>query len=107
MVDNLRHTWWFQLLGPTARALGTDAHSLPNSIGPPDYPLGVIAGVRSGLDNEALLPGADDGVVAVESTKVEGMADFVVVETGHSAMRYDKAVVRHTLRFLGTGEFDR
>ncbi len=106
MVDNSRHKWWFEILGPTAEALGTGPRSFPRSIGPPDYPLGVIAG-RTDFDNDDLLPGEDDGLVAVESTRVEGMADFVVVESSHWAMRYDADVVRHIASFLRTGRFDR
>ena len=107
IVDNLRHKWWFKVLGPMARSLGTDAKSFPSTIGPPDYPLGVIAGKKKAGRNDALLPGEDDGLVSVESTKISGMADFVVVESGHSAMRYDKAVVRLVVDFLQTGTFDR
>jgi pimeloyl-ACP methyl ester carboxylesterase len=107
IVDNLRHKWWFQVLGPVARSLGTDAGSFPNTIGPPDYPLGVVAGKKTGLSNEALLPGDDDGLVSVESTRIAGMTDFVVVETGHSAMRYDAEVVAYVSRFLKTGRFKR
>ncbi len=105
IVDNLRHNWWFKVLGPMANALGTDAASFPNSIGPPDYPVGVIAGKRGGTANDKLLPGEDDGLVSIESTKIDGMADFVVVETGHSSMRYDKGVFHHTLAFLKNSHF--
>ncbi|MDP6622451.1 MAG: alpha/beta hydrolase [Alphaproteobacteria bacterium] len=107
IVDNLRHKWWFQVLGPMARSLGTDAGSFPANIGQPDYPLGVIAGKRTSTLNDGLLPGDDDGLVSVESTKIAGMADFVVVESGHSAMRYDKSVARFVVSFLQTGKFDR
>jgi pimeloyl-ACP methyl ester carboxylesterase len=106
IVDNLRHKWWFQVLGPMAQALGTDADSFPNAIGPPDYPLGIIAG-KTETANEDLLPGEDDGLVSVESTKIEGMTDFVVVETGHSRMRYDGDVARYVLSFLRKGKFER
>ena len=107
MVDNLRHRWWFQVLGPMAQTLGTDGGSFPKTIGPPDYPLGVIAGKTTGNDNEDLLPGDDDGLVSVESTKVAGMTDFVVVDSSHWALRYDETAARHVLNFLETGQFDR
>lgn len=106
LVDNLRDNWWFRYLGPTAKALGTRPDSFPNSLGRPDYRLGVIAGA-SESSNDALLPGPDDGMVSVESAKVEGMADFVLVETGHSAMRYNKDVAMQVVAFLKTGRFAR
>ena len=107
IVDKLRDNWWFQMLGPMAQKLGTDANGFSKTLGPPDYPVGVIAGRKAGTDNEALVPGEDDGLISIESTKIDGMSDFVVVDAGHSALRYDKRVVRHVVSFLKTGRFDR
>lgn len=104
VVDNLQEEWWFGILGPTAEALGTGEGSFPRSIGPPDYPLGVIAGFTD-QSNEDYLPGPDDGLVTVASTKVSGMADFVVVETNHANMRRSEEVARHIQSFLKTGRF--
>ena len=106
IVDNLRHKWWFQVLGPMAASLGTGPDSFPNSIGRPDYPLGVIAGRKTnGVPNEHMLPGEDDGLVSIESTKVDGMADFIVLDVGHSAMRWDADVAKLTAAFLKSGKF--
>ncbi len=107
IVDNLGHKWWFRVLGPMARGLGTSPDSFPGTIGEPDYPVGVIAGVRNGRVNEDLLPGEDDGLVTVESTRIDGMADFAIVNAGHAALRYDKAVAKYTMTFLRTGSFGR
>jgi len=107
VVDSLDDRWWFPVLGPTAPLLGTKNNSFPKSIGPPDYPLGVIAGRKTGIFDEALLPGPDDGLVSVESTKIDGMADFVVVESGHFSLRHDEAVARHVQSFLRTGRFNK
>lgn len=104
LVDRFRDKWWMHLLGPTASALGTDTESFPASLDPPHYPVGVIAGI-SHRDNDHLLPGADDGLITVAATRLEGMADFIVLETGHSAMRYDKQVARQTIAFLRQGTF--
>lgn len=106
IVDNLRHKWWFQVLGPMAASLGTGPDSFPNSIGRPDYPLGVIAGRKmNGVPNEHMLPGDDDGLVSIESTKVDGMADFIVLDVSHSAMRWDADVAQLTVKFLKSGKF--
>lgn len=104
IVDNLRDKWWFNLLGPTARELGTGKESYPQTLKRPNYPLGVIAG-KTDSSNDHLLPGPDDGMVSVESAKLEGMTDFILVETGHSAMRYDKNVSDYTINFLKNGRF--
>jgi hypothetical protein len=93
------------LAGPTARALGTDAESFPASLPPPDYPVGIFAGVRLGSFRIDLIEGDDDGLVPVESTKVPGMTDFIVVETGHAMMRYNEEVAMQTIAFLRHGRF--
>jgi hypothetical protein len=73
----------------------------------PGYPVGVIAGVRPTADNNAnYLPGDDDGVVSVSSTRLPGMSDFVVVETGHAMMRYNREVAHQAITFLKQGYFD-
>ncbi len=107
VVDRFRDRWWMQMLGPAALSLGTDDESFPKSLAPPYYPVGVIAGEsRLDIDDE-ILPGKDDGLVPVEATKLEGMSDFIVVESGHALMRYDEEVARQTVAFLSDGEFLR
>lgn len=107
IVDNFRDKWWMQFAGPTALALGTDKDSFPNSLKDPYYPVGVIAG-ETEWDNDEFLPGKDDGLVSVESTKLKnGMTDFIVIETGHSMMRYNDEVAKQTIMFLTNGRFSR
>ena len=50
-------------------------------------------------------PGTGE-LVPVESTKLDGMSDFVVVESGHSALRYDEEVANQVIAFLKRGKFD-
>lgn len=108
LVDIYGDSWLFKILGPTARMLGTDEDSFPNRIGPPYYPLGIIAGTSSvNPITKDLLPGPDDGLVSVKSTKIDGMADFLRVNSSHSMMRYDETVARETIHFLKNGRFSR
>ena len=44
-------------------------------------------------------------LVPVESTRIDGMTDFVVVNSGHSRMRYSDEVARLAIGFLETGHF--
>ena len=106
LVDAYRNSWWMDLAGPTAKSLGTEPDSFPNSLPAADYPVGVIAGVRDARVVD-LIPGDDDGLVPLESTKVAGMIDFVIVESNHAWMRYSQEVARQTIAFLRTGEFLR
>ena len=93
-------------LGPTAALLGTDAASLPNRLPPADFELGVIAGTASRNPFSALfVDGESDGTVTVSSTRLEGMSDFVTVDSSHTfIMRSDRAMAE-TIHFLRSGAF--
>jgi len=85
---------WF--MGPAALELGTDSDSLPEKLGPANYPLGIIAGSDYSFFDAwfaSLIPGEDDGKVSVESTKLEGMADFLVVPGTHTFIMTDDDVI--------------
>lgn len=107
VVDKLSGVPGFALVnGPAGLQLGTDESSIPMSLGPVEYSVGVIAGNKT--FNPMLsqfLPNPDDGKVSVENTKVEGMADFVVVGVSHPFIMRDDVVIEHTLSFLKTGSF--
>ena len=86
-------------------SLGTDPDRFPNSLQSPDRRLGVIAGIKEGSTIDHQIPGADDSLVPVNSTRVAGMIDFIVVKPGHSAMRYDKTAASQTINYLHHGRF--
>lgn len=71
-------------------------------------PLGVIAGtVPFGLGRMLRkLPGANDGVVRVEETAIEGMAERAVLAVSHSAMLISARVAEQVRMFLAEGRFD-
>ena len=94
------------LLGPSGQGLGTREDSTPNRLGPPDFELGIVAGERS-LNplGSWLIPGPDDGTVAVERTRLDGMADFAIVPHSHSYIMRSPRVHELTLRFLQSGRF--
>ena len=108
LVDIYGDSWLIKILGPTARVLGTDEDSFPNRNGPPYYPLGIIAGTSSfNPITDDHLPGPDDGLVSVRSTKIDGMTDFLLVDTSHSMLRYNQTVARETIHFLKNGRFSQ
>jgi len=69
--------------------------------------LGVLAGsLPIGLGRLlGPLPGVNDGVVSLEETAVEGMADRVVLPVGHSAMLVSSTVAAQVCAFLNEGKF--
>lgn len=94
--------------GPAGLQLGTDEDSIPAQLGPVDFELGIIAGVGSiNPWMSAVLPGMDDGKVTVESTRVVGMADFMIVDSSHRYLMNSETVIRNTIAFLQTGAFPR
>jgi pimeloyl-ACP methyl ester carboxylesterase len=104
-VDRFRDAWWLQLVGPAATSLGTDEKSFPRTLRPPYYPVGIIAGISTQINNDDFIPGEDDGIVPVESTKIEGMTDFVLVRVSHSSLPKNDSVIQHTIGFLRAGKF--
>ena len=80
--------------------------SLPAQLGPVDFELGVIAGDRSfEFVHSLIIPGSDDGKVAVERTKVQGMKDFLVVHKTHTFIMKDPKVLQQAEHFSKTGIF--
>ena len=95
-------------LGPTAQQLGTDPESLPNRLPAPDFELGVIAGTGGiNLIGDMMIDGENDGTVSVESTRIPGMRDFIIVDASHTFIMRDDDVARQTLAFLRSGAFER
>lgn len=106
-ADDLADVPGFDLLnGPAGRQLGKGADSVPLSLGPADFELGVIAGTRT-IDpiTSAVLDDPDDGRVSVEDTRLEGMRDFVTVAHSHAFMMRMPRTIELTIAFLKDGRF--
>lgn len=70
-------------------------------------PLGVVAGTLPMGFGRALgaLPGRNDGIVCVDETTVDGMAERALVRQGHSMLIVSGEVSRLVERFLASGRF--
>ena len=109
IADKLRDWWLYRMyFGPAGQQLVTARDADTEALLPAvDYPVGIIAGNRS-LDPIAsnfMLPGADDGRVTVARTKLDGMADHVVIPASHAFMMKNKEAIAQTIAFLQTGRF--
>ena len=106
-MDELAEVPGFDWLnGPAGRQLGKGEESVPLKLGPATFEVGVIAGNRT-IDpiTSAVLDNPDDGRVSVEDTKLDGMADFAVVEHSHAFMMRMGQTIELTKNFLRTGQF--
>lgn len=92
--------------GPVFGELGTGADSAPNVLGPVGFETGVIAGSRvvSPL-GWWLLPNPSDGTIAIERTRVAGMADHIVLPHSHTFIMRARRVAEEAVHFLRHGRF--
>jgi hypothetical protein len=93
--------------GPASQELSTGWETLQPSLATPSFEFGIIAGGKGdGRGYNPLIPGDDDGIVAVESTHLAGARDYRLVRVLHSLIMNHERVQEYTLRFLKEGHFE-
>jgi triacylglycerol lipase len=95
-----------KFLGGNLVRLGTGEDAVARTLGPADFEVGIIAGevTLTSLFTD-VLGDKNDGAVSVESTKLAGMRDFIVVPHSHTIMLWRTLVIDHVRTFLREGEF--
>ena len=100
------HPLYELVLGPAGQELGTDEKSVPRALPPVDFDLGIITGDQNINPVGAwLIPGESDGAVSVESAKVAGMKDFLVLSENHTFIMQSPRVEQEIVHFLEHGRF--
>jgi hypothetical protein len=95
---------WF--MAPAGRQLGTNKDGLPRRLGGAGFEVGIIAGNKSyNPINSLILDGPDDGTVTVESTKLPGMKDWIVLGCSHRSIIRSQEVISQVIHFLRSGSF--
>jgi len=111
VVDTLKDRWFYSWInGPAGQQLSTASNSFPNTLGPVDYPVGIITGNDPAFFDvwfAKLIPGIDDGKVGVEQTKLAGMTDFLVLAESHTYIMDSHRVQKETIYFLEHGVFTK
>ncbi len=109
IVDRLGGWRMFKWInGPAGCQLGTRPDSVPCQLGapPPGIEIGVITGDRSiNWILSTLIPGKDDGKVAVERAKLTGMKELRVYHSCHPLIMRKQAVIDDIKAFLENGAF--
>lgn len=107
VVDCLGSWWLFHRInGPAGAELGTGPDSVPQSLGPVRFELGVIAGDRTiNWINSLMIAGPDDGKVSLARTRVDGMKEHLVVHVSHPFLMSDPSTIAAALRFVRSGTF--
>ena len=108
LADFLANNGLFEFYnGPAGQQLGTGQDSVPVKLGQVGFELGVVAGNRSfNPVLTKLSSGEHDGIVSVDSSKVEGMTDHIVMPVTHTFMMMDSKVIQQVRFFLSHGKFD-
>jgi triacylglycerol lipase len=108
LADLLANNILFEFYnGPAGQQLGTGKDSAPINLEPVGFELGVIAGNRSFNPMLTKLgSGEHDGIVSVDSSKVDGMTDHIVMPVTHTFMMMDAKVIQQVRSFLSHGVFD-
>jgi pimeloyl-ACP methyl ester carboxylesterase len=95
-----------RLVGPAANELTTDRRTHFSQLNPITPEVGIIIGTDSWnplFSN--IIPGSDDGKVAVARAKLEEMRDFWVAPCNHTTILLDREVLWRTVHFIQTGRF--
>jgi triacylglycerol lipase len=97
-----------KLNGPAGNQLGTGNTSIPLQLSKTDFELGIIAGDRSVNPILSLLiPGPDDGKVALSRVKPATLTDYVQIHATHTFMPQNAKAIAQTKHFLAHGKFKK
>jgi hypothetical protein len=108
IADRLGHLRLYRaFFGPAGQQLGTLRDEAINALFPPvDYPVGIIAGNRSIYPIASIfLPKPHDGRVSIANTRLDGMADHIIVRASHPWLVRNSTAIAQTIAFLQDGKF--
>jgi hypothetical protein len=107
VVDTMKKVPGFALVnGPAGLQLGTGEQSIPGTLGPATFEVGIIAGTRSiNLILSSMIPAQDDGKVSVDSAHLENETDFIALPVTHPFMMKNPQVITQVVHFLQHGKF--
>lgn len=108
LADAMKNWWIYRLKfgNKSGQQLSTDQRELSDDLGKVNYDLGIVAGVTwVNPVFSAILPGDDDGLVSVESTKLDGMNEHIIIDFAHTLGIMYKTVSKQVISYLKYGRF--
>ena len=94
------------LTGESGQQLGPKWKELESKLATPNFEFAIIAGGKNnGKGYNPLLKGDNDATISVETAKLAGARDFIVLPIIHSFIMNDARVQKMTLEFLRHGHF--
>ena len=108
VTDKLGNIFLYQWInGPAGNQLGTGTNSHPLRLKAPDFELGIIAGDRTiNPILSMLIPGPDDGKVALARVKPAVYSDYIKLHTTHTFTMCNRRSIAQTKHFLLHGKFN-
>lgn len=106
LADRLKQNPLFRaIFGPAGQQLVSDTKGYIAKLPTPEFEFAIISGSRGSLEGyNPLIPGDDDGTVAVSSTRLPGAADFITVHGLHAFLMSNDETIACTLHFLRDGK---
>lgn len=93
LVDRLSQQFWFRwFYGPAGLQMRTGEQGISGRLKPISLEVGVIAALK-------------DTRVTLEETRLDEMADHVIVDVNHTGLPYSREAYEHVRAFLRTGHF--
>jgi len=111
IVDHFKNNRWFRwILGPAFKDLGTKKNKgINQNKNKADFSVGIITGNKTAIHDRLFMRYFDtenDGKVTVDSAKLKGMKDFIVLPIDHTFIVSDEGVLQQTVHFLKNGCFE-
>jgi pimeloyl-ACP methyl ester carboxylesterase len=108
IADRLKNLAAYRaFFGPAGQQLVTRRDAATSALLPAiDYEAGIIAGNRSVYPITSIgLPRPHDGRVSVANTRLDGMAEHIVIRTSHPWLVRNREAITQTIAFLRHGKF--
>lgn len=95
-----------RVFGPAGLDLREGEEGLCEAAGIPPCEYGIIAGGRGRTPGMMpFIPGDNDGIISVDTTRLGGEKDFIVLPYLHGLIQFMPRTIRCVLRFLESGRF--